>query len=163
MRGFKKRYEAKLKEASRKNVSPKKKLANKMRGRQRYLVEIGLTIAKALVKRYPLLKNENLVLGAPWAKSLFHRMSFVLHQKTTAKVLIPEGALKEVELKFHHQTVNYVEKYQIPPSLIIKFDQTPSKYAQISSNTMEKKGSKNVPISGIDDKRSITATFSITM
>ena len=32
VRGFKKRYEAKLKEASRKNVSPKKKLANKMRG-----------------------------------------------------------------------------------------------------------------------------------
>ena len=28
---------------------------------------------------------------------------------------------------------------------------------------MEKKGTKNVPISGIDDKRSITATFSITM
>ena len=28
---------------------------------------------------------------------------------------------------------------------------------------MEKKGAKNVPISGIDDKRSITATFSITM
>ena len=39
VRGFKKRYEAKLKEASRKNVSPKKKLANEMRGRQRYLVE----------------------------------------------------------------------------------------------------------------------------
>ena len=32
VRGFKKRYEVKLKEASRKNVSPKKKLANKMRG-----------------------------------------------------------------------------------------------------------------------------------
>ena len=30
MRGFKKRCEVKLKEASRKNVSPKKKLANKM-------------------------------------------------------------------------------------------------------------------------------------
>ena len=33
MCGFKKRYEAKLKEASPKNVSSKKKLANKMRGR----------------------------------------------------------------------------------------------------------------------------------
>ena len=28
---------------------------------------------------------------------------------------------------------------------------------------MEKKGTKNVPISGIDDKRSLTATFCITM
>ena len=88
---------------------------------------------------------------------------FVLLRKTAAKVLISEGALKEAELKFHHQIVNYVEKYQIPPSLIINFDQTPLKYAQISSKRMEKEGTKNVPIFGIDDKRSITATFSITM
>ena len=88
---------------------------------------------------------------------------FVLRRKTAVKVLISEGALKEAELKFHHQIVNYVEKYQIPPSLIINFDQTPSKYVQISLNTMEKEGTKNVPIFGIDDKRSITAIFSITM
>ena len=33
VRGFKKRYKAKLKEASRRKISPKKKPANKMRGR----------------------------------------------------------------------------------------------------------------------------------
>ena len=70
---------------------------------------------------------------------------------------------KEAELKFHHQIVDYMEKYKIPPSLIINFDQTPSKYVQISSNTMERKGTKNVPISGRDNKRFITATFSIIM
>ena len=90
-------------------------------------------------------------------------MGFVLHPNTTAKVLIPDGALKEAELKFHHQIFNYVKKYHIPPSLIINFDQTPLKYVQISSNTMEKKWTKNVPISGIDDKTSITAIFSVTM
>ena len=82
---------------------------------------------------------------------------------TIAKVLIPEGALKEVELKFYRKVVNYVKKHQIPPSLIININQTPSKYVQVSSNTMKKKWAKNVPISRIDDKRSITATFSITM
>ena len=90
-------------------------------------------------------------------------MDFVMRRKTTTKVLIPEGVLKEAELKLYHQIVNYVVKYQIPPALIINLDQTTSKYVQISSNTMEKKGTKNVPISGIDDKTSITATFSITM
>ena len=186
VRRCKKRYKTKLKEASRKNVSPKKKLPNKMHGRptllgqkldtlvQKFLRATGykggvvnkqtaLATAKALVKRYPLFEKENLVLGAPWAKSLFNCMGFVLRRKTTAKVLIPEGALKEAELKFHHQIANYVEKYQIPPSLIINFDQTPSKYVQMSSNTMQKKGTENVPVSWIDDKRSITATFSITM
>ena len=186
MRLCKNRYKTKLKEASRKNVSPKKKLPNKMHGRptllgqkldtlvQKLLRATGykggvvnkqtaLATAKALVKGYPLLEKENLVLGAPWTKSLFNCMGFVLRPKTTAKVLIPEGALKEAELKFRHQIVNYVEKYQTPPSLIINLDQTPSKYVQISSNTMQKKGTENVPISGIDDKRYITGTFSITM
>ena len=102
--------------------------------------QTALATAKALVKK--LLENKNLVLGAPWEKSLFRRMGFLLRQKTTTKVLIPEGALKEAELKFHHQIVNYMVKCQIPPSLIINFDRTPLKYVQISSNTMEKKGQK---------------------
>ena len=133
VRGFKKRYEAKLKEASRKNVSPKKKLANKMRGRptllgqkrdtlvQKFLratrykdgvvnTQTALATAKALVKRYPLLEKENLVLSAAWTKSLFRHMGFVLRRKINAKVLIPEGALKETESIFHHQIVNYVER-----------------------------------------------------
>ena len=49
-----------------------------------------------------------------------------------------------------------MEKYRKPPLLVINFDQIPSKYVQISSNTMEKKGTKNFLISEIDDKRSIT-------
>ena len=83
--------------------------------------------------------------------------------KTTGKVCIPFGAQKEAELKFLHQIVNNVEKHQIPPNLIINFDQTPSKYVQVSSTTMDKKGGSNVPIEGISDKRSITATFSVTL
>ena len=102
--------------------------------------QTALATAKALVKK--LLENKNLVLGAPWEKSLFRRVGFLLRQKTTTKVLIPEGALKEAELKCHHQIVNYVVKCQIPASLIINFDQTPLKYVQISSNTMEKRDKK---------------------
>ena len=95
VRGFKKCYEAKLKEASCKNVSPKKKLPNKMCGRsmllgqklntlvQKFLkatrykggvvnTQTALATAKALVKKYPLLGEENLVLGAPWASCLWY-------------------------------------------------------------------------------------------
>ena len=89
-------------------------------------------------------------------------MGFVCRIKTTEKVHIPVGAQKEAELKFLHQIVNQIEKYQIPPSLIINFNQTPSKYVQVSSMTMAKRGETNVPIAGANDKRSITATFSIT-
>ena len=109
--------------------------------------QIAIATAKALARGYTLLEKENLVLSTLWAKSLFCRMGFVLRRKTTANVLVPEGALKEAELKFHHQIVNYVEKYQIPPSIIINFNQTPLVYVQIFSNTMEKKWTKNVLIS----------------
>ena len=90
-------------------------------------------------------------------------MGFVQRKATTGKATIPVGAQKETELKFMHKIVNQVEKYQIPPSLVINFDQTPSKYIQVYSNTIEKKGVTNVPIFDIDYKKSITATFSLTL
>ena len=62
-----------------------------------------------------------------------------------------------------HQIINNVEKHQIPPSLTINFDQTPSKYVQVLSTTMNQKGESNVPIAGSNEKRSITGTFSITL
>ena len=89
-------------------------------------------------------------------------MGFVRHIKTTGKVHISVGAQKEAELKFCHQIVNQVEKYKIPPSLIIKFDQISSKYGQVLSMTMTKCGETNVAITGTDNKRSNTATFSIS-
>ena len=93
VRGFKKLYGAQLKEASCKNVSPKKKLVNKMRGRPTFLgqkldtlvqkflratryegrvvsTQTALATAKALVKRYQLVEKENLVLSAAWTKSI---------------------------------------------------------------------------------------------
>ena len=83
--------------------------------------------------------------------------------KTTRKVRIWVVAQKKVELKFLHQIVGYVEMYRILRSLIINFDQTPSKYVQVSSMTMDKEGETNVSISGITDKRWITATCSIIL
>ena len=124
---------------------------------------IAIATAKALTKRYPLLEKDNIILGKPWAKSLFKRMGFVKRRATTGKVTIPVGAQKEAEFRFMNQIVNQVEKHQIPPSLVINFDQTPSKYVQVSSNTMKNKGLTSVAISGIDDKRTITAMFSITL
>ena len=48
---------------------------------------------------------------------------------------------------------------EIPPGLIINFDQTGLKYVPVGDWTMAKKGSKSVPISGLGDKRQITAVF----
>ena len=48
-------------------------------------------------------------------------------------------------------------------SMVINIDQTPSKYAPVSSRTLATRNSKHVSISGSSDKRAVTATFGITL
>ena len=103
---------------------------------------VAIATAKGLTKRYPLLEKDHLELGKSWAQSLFRCLGFVRRMKTTGKVKIQVGAQKEAELKFLHQIAYNAEKHQIPPSLTINFDQTPSKYVQVSSTTMDQKGRK---------------------
>ena len=55
-------------------------------------------------------------------------MGFRRRAATTGKVHISEGAKKEAGLLFHHEIASVVEKYNIPPELVINSDQTPSKY-----------------------------------
>ena len=105
----------------------------------------------------------NMVIGEPWAQSLFRRMGFSRRFGTTSKVPIPEKARKEIELLFMHKVVKKVEKHDIPHSLILNADQTPSKYVPSARYTLAQKNSKEVPIAGGADKRAITATFVETL
>ena len=50
----------------------------------------------------------------------------------------------------------------IPLELIINWDQTGCKLVPISEWTMERQGSKEVPVVGKDDKREIAALLSVT-
>ena len=76
-------------------------------------------MAKALTKRYPLLKKNNIVLGISWSKNLLQRIGFVRRKATTGKGTILVAGQKEAELKFMHKIVNQVEKHQIPPLMVI--------------------------------------------
>ena len=183
---FKKCYEAQIKDKINKKKSPKTAIVNNLRrcpcllGNkinplvQKYLkatkykggdvnTMVAIATAKALTKRYPLLKKDHLKLRKSWAQTFFCHSGFVHRMKTTGKVKISVRAQKDAELKFLYQIVNNVENQQIPPSLTINFDQTPLKYVQVSSTTMDQKREGNVPIAGISDKKSITTTFSITI
>lgn len=67
---------------------------------------------------------------------------------------------KEAKLFFQHQTVHLEERYSIPTSLIMNFDQTTVKYTPLANQTL-KKGSKRVAIKRCLFRQSITATFGI--
>ena len=90
-------------------------------------------------------------LYSSWKK---HWQSFNPNRspKRRMKVLIPNSKIP-----------SHVANYQIPPIFVNNFDQKSSRYVQVSSVTMEKKRTTNVPISAVNDKRSTTATFSIRL
>ena len=120
--------------------------------------------AKALIERHPEMNLGHIhIEDITWARSLFQRMGFRKRRGTTAKVPIPDEVKKEIELTFLHEVVNTIEEQNIPPSLIINLDQTPTKFVPGSNSTLAKTGSTNVPIIGMSDKRMITATFAITL
>ena len=89
--------------------------------------------AKALLIRYPNKIGKINLDDSEYGKSLL-----------LSKVKLPDGIRKESELLFHHQIVEKVEKYDIPDSLIVNIDQTPSKYVPVASTTQSETQSKLV-------------------
>ena len=71
--------------------------------------------------------------------------------------------MKEIKLLFHHDIASKVENFSITHSLIVNLDQTPTKYVPVGRTTLGKKNTKTVPIKGSSDKRTITATFAISL
>ena len=77
-----------------------------------------------------------------YGKSVLQKMNYTRRKGTTSKVALPHGICKENGLLFHYQIVEKVERYDIPDSLILSFDQTPSKYVPVVFKTLAKRNSK---------------------
>ena len=58
---------------------------------------------------------------------------------------------------------NVVSLDDMPPALIVNWDQTGINYVPVSSWTMESEGLKRVELVGKDDKRQITAVFGCSL
>ena len=182
VRGFLKKYVSELETARQKNRSPYKALNLNQRGRslklgpidenvRKFLIAlrnrggvvnsmIAITTAKALIAENTDASFNYLTyvdISKTWAKSLFKRMGFVQCASTIGKVHIPESAIREAELSFQHKIVNFVEKYNIPSSLVLNSDQT------VGRTTLAQRNTTTVTIAGSTDKRSITATFTVTL
>ena len=103
----------------------------------------------------------NLTRG--WRKRVLGRMGFVKRKCTTsARKLMPEE-YEDVKTQFLEDIETVAKMKDIPPQLVINWDQTAIKYVPVSLLIQEKKGAKSVEIIGTDDKRQITATVAGTM
>lgn len=119
--------------------------------------------ARGLLLSYDRAKLEefggSLRLNRHWAYSLLRRMKFVMRKATTSKSKYSDVNLSALKKSFLEDVVTTVQMEEIPPELIMNWDQTGIKLVPASSYTMEQRGSKRVEMGGAGDKRQITAIF----
>ena len=90
-------------------------------------------------------------------------MDFVGRFGTTGKVSIPEALQKSLKLNTCMILSKKIGENNIPLSLVLNLDRTSSKYVPAPNKTLAQKGAKTVSMKGSNDKRMITATFTITL
>ena len=124
---------------------------------------IAIAAAKGILLYYnPPLLLENggyLSLTRNWALSLLERMDFVKRKSTTAKSRGNIQDFLQKKEEFLKEVAVTVEMEGIPAELILNWDQTGVRIVPSSNWTMEKKGSQRVELTGVNDKRQVTAVL----
>ena len=69
----------------------------------------------------------------------------------------------ELKNQFIFDISAIIQIEEIPPQLIINWDQTEIHYIPVSNWTMALEGSKRIEITGVNDKHQITAVFAGTL
>ncbi len=92
-------------------------------------------------------------LSRQWAYHLLSRMKFVRRKATTAKSKHTPEDFAAVKKAFLDDVVAVVTMDDIPPELVLNWDQTGIHLVPASTWTMDREGSKRVEISRANDKR----------
>jgi len=100
-------------------------------------------------------------LNKTWAKSILKRMGWVKRKGTKAARKLPEN-FENVRSDFLDTIAKTVKDCSIPKSMMVNFDETGVNVVPASNWTLHEQGAKQVPITGIDDKRQITAVLANT-
>ena len=102
-------------------------------------------------------------LSRQWAYHLLGRTKFVKRKATTAKSKHAPKDFAAVKRVFLDDVIAVATMEDVPPELVLNWDQTGIHLVPASTWTMDKEGSKRVEISGANDKRQITAVFCGTL
>ena len=92
------------------------------------------------------------------AKSLLNRMGYV-KRKACSKAKVDVAQFEQLKEDFLLEIKTIVTMDEIPPELVINFDQTALNYVPISHWTMDEEGIKRVEVVAKEDKRQLTAVF----
>ena len=78
---------------------------------------------------------------------------------TTSKSRMSVSNFEDMKKEFLQEIVDIAVMEETPPELILNWDQTGINLVPSSGWTMEQQGATRVEVTGIDDKRQITAVF----
>ena len=90
-------------------------------------------------------------------------MEWSKRKGATGKIEPSKQFLLEEKLTFQRRITSISEEHDIPKELILNLDQTPLPDVLSEKYTFNPKDAKTVPIKDIDDKRRITATFTVSI
>ena len=125
-----------------------------------------IAIATGVIKANdPKLLREfggSLELTEGWARSVLKSMDWVKRKGTTGKVEPCSKFLEEEKFTFQRAIGKVVSDHDISMELVLNLDQTPLSYVSPGKYTFDLRGSRTAPIKDVDDKRQITATFTVT-
>ena len=108
------------------------------------------------------IATPDVYLTKDWAKYVMKHMGMVKRRATTkAKTTVIN--FDELKDTFLQDVKHSMLMDEIPPELVVNFDQTGINYVPVSSWSMEKEGAKRVEVVGKEDKPQITAVFGISM
>lgn len=124
---------------------------------------VALAAARAIILTQDRTKlvefGGHIDLSLTWAYSLLSRMKFVKRRATTSKSKFSPENFAQLKADFLDDLSSIVELEDIPPELVLNWDQTGIKLVPVSNHTMDRQGLKRVEVAGIKDKRLITAVF----
>ena len=124
---------------------------------------IAIAAARGILLSYNKAKlaefGGHIALTNQWAYSLLNRMDFVQRKATTAKSKHTPENFSSLKKYFLDDVATTVLMEDIPPELILNWDQTGIKIVPSSTWTMNTRGAQRVEVVGVHDKRLITAVF----
>ena len=129
---------------------------------RQHLINIGNGVISA--NNTEMLKGFVGVIGLTegWAKSVLKSLNWSKRRATTSKVRLFTQLLAKEKFTFQKAITKAIQGNDIPPDLVINLDHTPSCYVSPGKYSFHFKGSKHVPVKGVDDKRHIAVTFGVS-
>ena len=129
---------------------------------RKMIVAIGTGVVKTNEPKILRGFGGSLELTEGWARNVLKGIDWVKRKGTTGKVEPCLKFLQEEKFTFQRAISKFVSDHDTPLELVLNLDQTPISYVSPGKYKFDLKGSKTVPMKGVDDKRQITATFAIT-